>query len=91
MEPTAAPETSSGNSPRTLCKTPKTKNQYSLLCESLKSRQLSLLCKTKHSGESESSYTQFVQHSGESESSYIFVAVQLNSSVFWNIIKRRLI
>jgi hypothetical protein len=34
----AAAETSSGNSPRTPCKIPKTKNQYSFHGESLKSR-----------------------------------------------------
>jgi hypothetical protein len=37
MGSTVAPETSSGNSPRTLCKNPKTKNQYAFYGESLKS------------------------------------------------------
>ena len=41
--PTAAPETSSGNSTRTPCKNPKTKNQYSFHRESLKSFFLSVL------------------------------------------------
>ena len=38
MGTTAAPETSSGNSPRTPCKIPKTKNQYSFHGGSPKSR-----------------------------------------------------
>jgi hypothetical protein len=38
--PTVAPETSSGNSPCTLCKISKTKNQYSFHGESLKSRNV---------------------------------------------------
>ena len=43
MRPTAAPETSSENSPRTPCKIPKTKNQYSFHGESLKSRSDNVL------------------------------------------------
>jgi hypothetical protein len=38
MGPTAAPETSSGNLPRTPCKISETRNQYSFHGESLKSR-----------------------------------------------------
>ena len=37
MGPTAAPNTLSENSPCTLCKIPKTKDQYSFHSESLKS------------------------------------------------------
>jgi hypothetical protein len=43
MGPTAAPETSSANSPRIPCKNPKTKHQYSFHGESLKLRNDLLL------------------------------------------------
>jgi hypothetical protein len=43
---TPAPETSSGNSPRTPSKNPKTKNQYSFHDKSLKSKTMSLFRRT---------------------------------------------